>query len=84
MKNGRINPVIVVVAYNRENCMRRLLSALANAVYGDEVTLIISIDYGDNQPWQEDCKNFYGKFGMQGSCHEMHRLFHGIWGGNNF
>ena len=47
--NDSINPVIVVVAYNRENCIRRLLSALAKAKYDDEVTLIISIDCGDNQ-----------------------------------
>ena len=65
MKNGRINPVIVVVAYNRENCMRRLLSALANAVYGDEVTLIISIDYGDNQNVVDLAENFVWNHGRK-------------------
>ncbi len=40
---------IIVVAYNRENTLRRLLSSLANAVISQEVKLYISID-GDGTP----------------------------------
>ncbi len=44
-----IKPIIVAVGYNRVQSMRRLLNALENAYYEDEVLLVISIDYsGDN------------------------------------
>ncbi len=41
------NPVIVIIAYNREKSLRRLLGSLAKASYPDGgVSLIISIDGG--------------------------------------
>lgn len=44
-----IKPVIVAVGYNRPYSMKRLLDSLANAYYPDsEITLIISIDHGEN------------------------------------
>jgi hypothetical protein len=44
MKN---NIAIVVVAFNRKASLERLLFSLDNALYDDEVTLIISIDKSD-------------------------------------
>lgn len=64
MKN-MINPVIVVVAYNREKCISRLLDALANAKYDDEVTLIISIDHGDNQNVIDIADNYVWSHGKK-------------------
>jgi len=42
-------PAIIIVAYNRSACLRRLLEAVANANYpgGEEISLIISIDKSD-------------------------------------
>jgi len=39
-----LNIPIIITAYNREKCLRRLLSSLNRAVYQKEVKLIISID----------------------------------------
>lgn len=48
--NHKIIPAIVVVAYNREKSLRRLLHSISKAIYPDEkITLIISIDY-----WKDD------------------------------
>lgn len=58
-----IKPVIVAVGYNRINSMSRLLQALENAVYDEEVTLIISIDYGDNQNLIENVNQFVWSHG---------------------
>lgn len=44
-----IKPAIVVIAYNRESSLKRLLKSLNNAEYCDDnVNLIISIDKSDN------------------------------------
>ncbi len=43
-------PVIVAIGYNRIGPLRRLLSSLERAVYPEDVTLIISLDYsGDDE-----------------------------------
>lgn len=47
--DSHLNIAIVVVAYNREKSVRRLLNALERANYEENVPLIISIDHGDNQ-----------------------------------
>ena len=40
-----IKPAIIVIAYNREESLKRLLTSLNNAIYeSDDITLIISID----------------------------------------
>lgn len=43
-------PAIVVIAYNRAEALKRLLTSLSKAIYpeGVQVPLIISIDKGDN------------------------------------
>ena len=44
-----IKPAIIVIAYNREESLKRLLTSLNNAIYeSDDITLIISIDKSDN------------------------------------
>ena len=45
-----IKPAIIVIAYNREESLKRLLTSLNNAIYeSDDITLIISIDKSDNE-----------------------------------
>lgn len=44
-----IVPVIVAIGYKRIESMRRLLNALECAYYDENVTLIISIDFGENE-----------------------------------
>lgn len=45
-----IKPAIIVIAYNREVSLKRLLTSLNNAIYeSDDITLIISIDKSDNE-----------------------------------
>ena len=45
-----INPAIVVIAYNRDKSLERLLGSLLKASYDSEdVTLVISIDKSDNE-----------------------------------
>lgn len=44
-----VRPVIVVVAYNREQSLVRLLKSIQRATYNyDDITLIISIDWSNN------------------------------------
>lgn len=50
---------IVIIAYNREKSLQRLLHSLEKAeYYGDKVTLIISIDKNNN-PLVEHCANTF-------------------------
>jgi hypothetical protein len=44
------NPAIVVLAYNRPESLKRLLSSLEKANYSSSVQLIISLDHADNNP----------------------------------
>lgn len=60
-----MNPVIVVVAYNREKSVSRLLSTLEKAKYDSTVTLIISIDYGDNQNVVDIANDFVWSHGKK-------------------
>lgn len=41
-----ISPIIVAIGYNRVYALRRLLDALEDAYYEEEVLLVISVDYG--------------------------------------
>ena len=45
------DPAIVIIAYNRADSLKRLLSSIARADYSDtsDITLIISIDKGNNE-----------------------------------
>src|SRR6188768_3670403 len=50
MSSPEKNPAIVVSAYNREQSLLRLLSSLEQGEYpNSRVTLVISIDKGDNK-----------------------------------
>ena len=53
-----IRPVIVAIGYNRVDALSRLLNSLENAIYHEEVTLIISIDYGGNLEVSELAEKF--------------------------
>ena len=45
-----IKPAIIVIAYNRDESLKRLLTSLNNARYErEDITLIISIDKSDNE-----------------------------------
>jgi hypothetical protein len=46
--NASYEPVIVVVSFNREKSLKRLLFSLKNAVYSTKTKIIISIDRGDD------------------------------------
>jgi hypothetical protein len=66
-------PTIVVVAYNRENSLKRLLNSLAKANYQNKVNLIISIDYGDSRGVINIAKEFNWEFGKKEvHSHEKH------------
>ncbi len=53
LKNS--NPVIVVVAYNRLNSLKRLLGSLEKAHYPENTRLLISIDSAYNNPDVVNC-----------------------------
>jgi hypothetical protein len=57
-------PVIVVIAYNREKSLRRLLDSLDQAHFSvDEITLHISIDASDNPKVHEVAADFEWRYG---------------------
>lgn len=62
-----VNPAIVVVAYNRERSLARLLESLAKAHYpNSEIQLIISIDYSlSNHQILEMADEFIWSFGKK-------------------
>ncbi|MCY3414839.1 MAG: hypothetical protein INQ03_24525 [Candidatus Heimdallarchaeota archaeon] len=65
-------PAIIIVAFNRSDSLLRLLSSVSNAVYPEDVTLIISIDKGDNQDVIEVANNFEWNKGVKEViCHEV-------------
>ncbi|MDE6566760.1 MAG: glycosyltransferase family 2 protein [Lachnospiraceae bacterium] len=53
-----IKPVIIAIGYNRLDSLGRLLDALENAYYEDEVLLVISIDYGGDDKVTELAREF--------------------------
>lgn len=46
--NSKLNIAVCVIAYNRTECLNKVLRSLQNAVYNIPVTLIISIDKSNN------------------------------------
>lgn len=60
-------PAIVVVAYNRQEALARLLSSINKAYYpGEDITLIISIDYAEtNQDVVEYAEQFCWNYGTK-------------------
>ncbi|MCR4922830.1 MAG: glycosyltransferase [Lachnospiraceae bacterium] len=66
-------PAIVVVAYNRKRSLERLLSSLKRASYpkDEDITLIISIDKGDNEDVVECARKTDWDHGeLKVICHE--------------
>lgn len=53
-------PVIVVAAFNRPRSLIRILKSLGNAIFDDNVTLIVSID--NDEPNNLDVKNIADDF----------------------
>lgn len=60
-----IRPIIVAVGYNRALALERLLDALENAYYEDEVILVISIDYGGDKKVTELANRFTWSHGQK-------------------
>ena len=61
-----IKPAIIVIAYNREASLKRLLTSLNNAIYeSDDITLIISIDKSDNEKVYKTADEFDWKHGIK-------------------
>lgn len=59
-------PAIVVLAYNRPNCLNRLLLSLQKAVYPDRpVTLVISVDHSDISEVRSIAEKFEWKQGTK-------------------
>ena len=60
-------PAIVVIAYNRDEALNRLLNSLAKAIYpeGVQIPLIISIDKGDNEDVICTAEKFEWKNGIK-------------------
>lgn len=52
-------PAIIVIAYNRDACLQRLLSSLARANYPtNNIPLVISVDKSDNNSVKEVAEKF--------------------------
>lgn len=63
-ENRMFKPAIIVIAYNREASLKRLLKSLNNAVYDyDDINLIISIDKSDNTKVPMVANAFDWKYG---------------------
>lgn len=58
-----MKPVIVAIGYNRYRSLKRLLDSLNRAYYEDEVTLIISIDFGGEQEVTDLAREFQWNHG---------------------
>ena len=57
-------PTIVVIAYNRDKALKRLLQSIARAEYpDDDIRLVISIDKSDNEKVANIADEFEWKFG---------------------
>ena len=55
-----IKPAIVIVAYNREDSLLRLLRSIENAIYDyDDIKLVISIDWSDNLSKVKACADAF-------------------------
>ena len=54
---------ICLIAYNRINSLKRLLSSLDNAVYSCPVKLYISVDKSDDSTIEEFAKEYQWKYG---------------------
>lgn len=65
---------IVIVAYNREKSLLRLLKSISNAYYETSVTLIISIDKSNNPKVREVADAFDWSFGEKVVVEHTHNL----------
>ena len=76
MKNSvTITPAIVVVAYNRENSLRRLLNSISNASFSvNSIPMIISIDGEAPDTVIAIAKDFHWSHGDKRIINHDHRL----------
>ncbi len=65
LKENRIRPAIVVVAYDRVKALKRLLKSLDEADYSgfDDITLVISIDNSGKNDVTEAAEAYFWKYG---------------------
>ncbi|MBW1819508.1 MAG: hypothetical protein JRJ60_20400, partial [Deltaproteobacteria bacterium] len=69
-----MNPAIVVVAYNREGSLKRLLGSLIKARYADRADLIVSMDKSDNAAVYETAEAFDWPHGEKRLIRNTERL----------
>ena len=70
----KINPAIVVVAYNRDFPLKRLLNSLSKAYYDSPVDLVISIDKNGNQSVYSLADSFNWPHGKKEVVKKEHHL----------
>lgn len=58
-----IKPTIVIIAYNREKSLNRLLNSLSKAIIPKDVRLVISIDNNNNNKVYELADSFHWPYG---------------------
>lgn len=68
------NPVIVVVAFNRESSLKRLLTSLERASYPKKVKLVISIDKGNNKDVLQSAQDFIWSHGEKEVVYQSENL----------
>ena len=70
----KMNPTIVVVAYNRDVPLKRLLNSLSKAYYDSPVDLVISIDKNGNQDVYSLADSFSWPYGNKEVVKKEHHL----------
>ncbi len=71
---NKTNPTIVVVAYNRDVPLKRLLYSLSKAYYDSPVDLVISIDKNGNQDVYSLADSFNWPYGNKEVVKKEHHL----------
>jgi hypothetical protein len=63
--NSADKPAIVILCYKKIKSLKRLLCSLQNADYPENVTLVFSIDYSEENNVVNYIKNFYWPYGKK-------------------
>jgi hypothetical protein len=71
---NKLNPAIVVAAYNRDVPLKRLLNSLSKAYYDSPVDLVISIDKNGNQDVYSLADSFNWPHGNKEVVKKKHHL----------
>ena len=69
-----MNIPIIILTFDRVECLTRLLDSLNHAKFDDEVKLIISIDGGGSSEVINASEKFEWKFGPKELIHHQHNL----------